>query len=32
MSDRTAYVYVDLDGNPELVGTLYGRPISGRAC
>src|SRR5436190_1171313 len=23
MSDRTAYVYVDLDGEPVLVGTLY---------
>jgi serine/threonine-protein kinase HipA len=25
MSDRTAYVYVDLDGKPVLVGTLYAR-------
>jgi serine/threonine-protein kinase HipA len=25
MSDRTAYVYVDLDGRPVLVGTLYAR-------
>ena len=25
MSDRTAFVYVDLDGNPILVGTLYAR-------
>ena len=25
MSDRTAYVYVDLDGEPMLVGTLYAR-------
>lgn len=25
MSDRAVYVYVDLDGNPELVGTLRAR-------
>jgi serine/threonine-protein kinase HipA len=25
MSDRAAYVYVDLDGKPMLVGTLYAR-------
>ena len=25
MTDRTAYVYVDLDGKPVLVGTLYAR-------
>lgn len=25
MSDRTAYVHVDLDGEPVLVGTLYAR-------
>ena len=25
MSDRTAYVYVELDGKPVLVGTLYAR-------
>jgi hypothetical protein len=25
MSDRTAYVYVDLDGRPVLVGTLHAR-------
>ena len=25
MSDRTAHVYVDLDGQPVLVGTLYAR-------
>jgi serine/threonine-protein kinase HipA len=25
MSDRTAYVYIDLDGTPALVGSLYSR-------
>ena len=25
MSDRTAHVYVDLDGQAVLVGTLYAR-------
>lgn len=30
MSDRTAYVHIDLDGKPVLVGTLYARFRKGR--
>ncbi len=30
MSDRSVYVYVDLDGQPVLVGTLYARFRKGR--